>query len=99
MARATSEEGACSIIHRYNTPEEQAELVDTQERMEQYNIGFAVGVGDDLLWRVCECPAAGATFVCVDVAYGHHIMMKEALQTIRDAIYMTYTSWQEMSQP
>ena len=86
MARATSEEGACSIIHRYNTPEEQAELVGHARVNGAENIGFAVGVGDDLLYRVCECLAAGATFVCVDVAHGHHIMMKEALQTIRDAI-------------
>lgn len=86
MARATSEEGACSIIHRYNTPEEQAELVGHARVNGAENIGFAVGVGDDMLYRVCECLAAGADFVCVDVAHGHHIMMKEALRTIRDAI-------------
>jgi IMP dehydrogenase len=86
MARAISEEGGCAIIHRYNTPEEQAELVGHARTNGAESIGFAVGVGDDMLYRVCECLAAGATFVCVDVAHGHHIMMKEALQAIRNAI-------------
>ena len=86
MAGSMAAAGGCSIIHRYNTPEEQAELVGHARANGAENIGFAVGVGDDLLYRVCECLAAGATFVCVDVAHGHHIMMKEALQTIRNAI-------------
>ena len=86
MARATSEEGGCAIIHRYNTPEEQAELVGHARIHGAENIGFAVGVGDDLTFRISECLAAGATFVCVDVAHGHHIMMKETLQTIRNTL-------------
>ena len=49
MARATSEEGACSIIHRYNTPEEQAELVGHARVHGAENIGFAVGVGGDFI--------------------------------------------------
>ena len=84
MARATSEEGACSIIHRYNTPEEQAELVGHARVHGAENIGFAVGVGRDLLDRTRKCLDAGADFVCVDVAHGHHIMMKEALRSLRD---------------
>jgi IMP dehydrogenase len=86
MARATSGQGACSIIHRYNTPEEQAQLVGHARVHGAENIGFAVGVGRDLLDRTRKCLDAGADFVCVDVAHGHHIMMKEALQAIRDAI-------------
>ena len=84
MARATSEEGACSIIHRYNTPEEQAELVGHARVHGAENIGFAVGVGRDLLDRTRKCLDAGADFVCVDVAHGHHIMVKEALRGLRD---------------
>ncbi len=84
MARATSEEGACSIIHRYNTPEEQAELVGHARVNGAENIGFAVGVGGDLLDRTQKCLDAGASFVCVDVAHGHHIMMKKALYDLRD---------------
>jgi len=86
MAGSMSEQGGSAIIHRYNTPEEQAELVGHARINGAENIGFAVGVGDDMLYRVCECLAAGATFVCVDVAHGHHIMMKEALGNIRGSV-------------
>jgi len=48
------------------------------------NIGFAAGVGDDLIDRARGCFNAGADFVCVDVAHGHHIMMKDALNSLRD---------------
>ena len=44
MARAMSEEGGCAIIHRYNTPEEQAELVGHARVNGAKNVGFAVGV-------------------------------------------------------
>jgi len=90
MAASMSLFGGTGIIHRYNSPSEQAALVAAAygmvKRDHAPNIGFAVGVGDDMLYRVCECLAAGATFVCVDVAHGHHIMMKEALHTIRNTI-------------
>lgn len=86
MAGSMSAAGGCSIIHRYNTPEEQAELVGHARVNGAGNIGFAVGVGDDMLYRVCECLAAGATFVCIDVAHGHHVMMKHAIHAVRAAI-------------
>lgn len=86
MARSMSAAGGCSIVHRYNTPEEQAELVGHARVKGAENIGFAVGVGDDLLHRVSENLLAGATFVCIDVAHGHHIMMKHAIRAIRAAV-------------
>lgn len=86
MARAMSTAGGCSIVHRYNTPEQQAELVGHARVNGAENIGFAVGVGDDLLYRVSENLLAGAAFVCIDVAHGHHIMMKHAIRAIRAAV-------------
>jgi IMP dehydrogenase len=83
MARAASEEGGCSVIHRYNTEDEQAELVHVAKTNGAENVGFAVGVGDDLVNRSRKCLDVGADFICVDVAHGHHIMMKEALEKLR----------------
>ena len=83
MARATSEEGGCSVIHRYNTEDEQAELVHVAKTKGAENVGFAVGLGNDLISRSRKCLDVGADFICVDVAHGHHIMMKEALEKLR----------------
>ena len=83
MARAVSEEGGCSVIHRYNTEDEQAELVHVAKTKGAENVGFAVGLGNDLISRSRKCLDVGADFICVDVAHGHHIMMKEALEKLR----------------
>ena len=83
MAVAMSEAGGSAIIHRYNTIEEQAEIVTLAKANGAEQVGFAVGVGDDLLHRANACLSVGGDFICVDVAHGHHIMMKEALTLLR----------------
>ena len=83
MAEAMSAAGGCSIIHRYNTPGQQAELVGRARANGADNIGFAVGITGDFIQRTEECLKAGGKFVCVDVAHGHHIMMKEVLASLR----------------
>ena len=76
--------GGLGIIHRYNTPEEQAKMV-MQTRVRGYpagwhcpNIGAAIGVTGDYLERAQAVVDAGANVLCVDVAHGHHSMMKNA---------------------
>ena len=83
MAGAMSNAGGCSIIHRYNTIGHQAELVGHARANGAHNIGFAVGITGDFLERTEKCIEAGGKFVCVDVAHGHHIMMREVLASIR----------------
>jgi len=86
MAFAMSDQGSSAIIHRYNTAKEQAELIRIAKTNGAENVGFAVGVGDDLIDRARDCFNAGADFVCVDVAHGHHVKMKEALITLRQEL-------------
>ena len=50
MAVKMSEAGGLGVIHRYNTPDSQALLVEKcVSRLA--TVGFAVGVGDDMLTR------------------------------------------------
>ena len=46
-------------------------------------VGAAVGISGDFLERAKAAEEAGADFICVDVAHGHHIMMQEALRRLR----------------
>ncbi len=87
MATAMSEVGATAVVHRYNTIEEQAALVGAA-RNDAPNaiIGGAVGVQGDFLNRASVLRALGVDFICVDVAHGHHVLMKEALTTLRTAL-------------
>jgi IMP dehydrogenase len=87
MAIAMGKFGGAAIIHRYNTVQEQTKLI-TQARdlAKGINIGAAVGISDDFLLRAKMCRQAGASFICVDVAHGHHILMKEALTALREEL-------------
>lgn len=87
MAHSMSSAGGCAIIHRYNTIERQATMVgEALTESPGMIIGAAVGISDDFLNRAAVLRAVGASFICVDVAHGHHILMKEALQSLRGAL-------------
>jgi len=87
MAIAMANQGAAAVIHRYNTVEEQATMIASigeALKDEKYQlVGGAVGISGDFLKRATILRRAGAKFICVDVAHGHHILMKEALHTLR----------------
>ena len=87
MATCMSNAGGCAVVHRYNTIEEQARLVGAaRDALPNGTIGAAVGVQGDFLNRASVLRALGVDFICVDVAHGHHILMKEALATLRSAL-------------
>jgi len=87
MAVAMSKYGGAAIIHRYNTVQEQTKLVSMAYDIgASRNIGAAVGTSDDFLLRAKMLKQAGANFICVDVAHGHHILMKEALTALRQEL-------------
>ena len=81
MANAIGQSGASAIIHRYNTIKEQAQhiLKVTPPKI----VGAAIGISGDYLERASAVVGAGADYLCVDVAHGHHVMMREALYELR----------------
>lgn len=84
MAIAMGQFGGAAIIHRYNTPKEQSKLISMAcDLSGNTSVGAAVGISDDFLTRAKLLKQSGADFICVDVAHGHHILMKEALTVLR----------------
>ena len=82
MANTMSKSGASAIIHRYNTVKEQVNQIN---RVNSPRIvGGAIGISGDYLERASALVEAGCEYLCVDVAHGHHIMMKEALTNLRN---------------
>ncbi len=81
MASAMSDAGGVAIVHRYNTISEQAAHIARVETPAL--VGAAIGITDNYIERAGACLESGATFLCVDVAHGHHIVMKEALRALR----------------
>ena len=85
MAYAISKMGGLGIIHRYNSIEEQAGMVAEVVGAGVEVVGAAIGVSDDYFERAQTLVENGAKVICVDVAHGHHVLMKNALGTLRQA--------------
>ena len=83
MATKMHEAGAMGIIHRYNSIEEQVNLVHKTRISGVNNIGAAIGTTGDFEERACALYDAGANIICVDVAHGHHILVKKTLEKLR----------------
>lgn len=85
MAAVMSSLGGLGVIHRYNTLEDQAALVKNAVNLTGSTspIAAAIGVTDDYMERAKAIVDAGASAICVDVAHGHHILVKEALSKLR----------------
>ena len=84
MAGNLGELGGLSIIHRYNTVEEQSAMIASLGK--KVLVGAAVGVLDDYMDRSRAAIEAGAKVICIDVAHGHHVLVKRALQSIRELV-------------
>lgn len=83
MLVAMEMNGGLGIIHRYNSIDDQSKLVKQAKVVEVNNVGAAIGVTGDYLERAQALVEAGANVLCVDVAHGHHSMMKTALTNLR----------------
>jgi len=75
--------GGVAIVHRYNSIEEQFNIVADISNGGLRTAAAAIGTSGDYLERAAALVANGATILCVDVAHGHHILMKEALRALR----------------
>jgi IMP dehydrogenase len=85
MAHTMNKYGGLGIIHRYNTIDEQAKLVRRcAHASKTENVAAAIGVTGDFLDRAIELTKAGANILCVDVAHGHHAMMRYALEVLKN---------------
>ncbi len=86
MAVSISLMGGLGIVHRYNTIEQQAQIIKNAISDGAVNIGAAIGVTDDYLERAQKLVKCGANVLCVDVAHGHHISVKNALEQLRNVL-------------
>jgi len=85
MSVAMSQAGGLAVIHRYNTIPEQGDMVyEAASNVRTSLTAAAIGVTGDFMERATAVLALGANVLCVDVAHGHHVMMKKALEQLRN---------------
>jgi IMP dehydrogenase len=85
MAIALGDAGTFGVLHRYNTIEEQIDMVTgvTMGTNAESPVAAAIGATGDFLERSMELVGAGAEILCVDVAHGHHSHVKRAIGVLR----------------
>ena len=83
MAMAMNSAGGMGVIHRYNTIEQQASMVNDCFYSGNNIVAAAIGMTGDYSERAEELVKSGANTLCVDVAHGHHKMMKSCLQNLK----------------
>ena len=83
MGVAMWQEGGLAVVHRYNTITEQASILDGIIVNAGCNAAAAIGTSGDYLERASALYETGVRILCVDVAHGHHLLMKTALRELR----------------
>ncbi len=86
MAARLSDLGGFGIIHRYNTISEQVAMVKGSAAMGAKSIAVAIGATGDFEERAMALYDAGASILCIDVAHGHHSLMRNALRKLRASL-------------
>lgn len=89
MSNALAEVGGLGIIHRYNSIEDQCNLISKVS--ENLYAGAAIGVTDKAFERATALVNNGCTILCIDVAHGHHILVKNMVQRLRKTFGNTIT--------
>ena len=85
MAACMGNAGALGIIHRYNSIQEQVNLV-RGAKSHVVKVGAAIGTRGDYLERAIELVESGVSVLCLDVAHGHHILVRDALTALRKSL-------------
>ena len=83
MAIAMARNGGMGVIHRYNSIDEQVRLVTEVTGRGEQVFAAAIGITGDYKERADVLVNNGVNTLCLDVAHGHHILMKNALEYLR----------------
>ena len=85
MATTMSQSGGLAVLHRYNSITQQQKMasgaINTLDWSGQ--VAAAIGVTGDYLERAEALLGTGVDILCIDVAHGHHALVKSALGTLR----------------
>jgi IMP dehydrogenase len=95
MAAAIAQNGGLGIIHRNQSPEEQAAQVlqvkktnasdakSSRDANDRLLVGAAVGVGEDLEKRLELLVPAGVDIICLDTAHGHTSGVLKGIERVK----------------
>ena len=83
MAQEMNELGGLGIIHRFMGIHEQADHIG---RVTLGVSSAAIGITGDFVERAQELVQSGCKILCMDVAHGHHKLVKESIRRIKNEV-------------
>ena len=83
MAQEMNELGGLGIIHRFMGIHEQADHVG---RVTLGPSSAAIGITGDFIERAQELVNQNCKILCMDVAHGHHKLVKESLRRLKNEV-------------
>ena len=90
MAIAMAQEGGLGILPRFNSIEQAVGDYQKASSVCGYMVGVSIGVKPEDQDRFSALFEAGARIFCIDVAHGHHTLLRDMVQWIRNK-YGAYT--------
>lgn len=86
MARALAKLGGVGCIHRFMSIDAQVAIVKSLvSEFPKHPVTAAIGANGDFMERAHELLKVGCKVLLIDVAHGHHILVKKA---IKELIYL-----------
>lgn len=82
MSNVVGKLGGLGIVHRYNSIEDQVNILN--KVYVENKKAAAVGCTGDFKERTHELVNNGANYICIDVAHGDHLMVKNAIDFIKN---------------
>ena len=89
MAKIMMGLGGVGVVHRFMSIKKQTEIVEklwayTFTTDDRYTVCAAVGVTGDYLERAKELVEKGCNVILIDVAHGHHKLVKKAVEEFKN---------------
>ena len=87
MAGVMAYNGACGFLHRFCSVEENVEMYKEAISLGgNSNVGVSIGVNEIDTRRFLSLYKEGARVFCIDVAHGHHVLVKEMIEWIHNVL-------------
>jgi len=84
MAKTLHDFGGVATLHRYKSIEEQCDTIrELLVINPNINVGASVGSTGNYFEDAAKALAYGARFICIDVAHGHHFLVRDAIKRLK----------------
>ncbi len=83
--------GGMGFLHRFQEPKDIVKQIkDFRKQRPEGTIGASIGVTNDYVKHTQMYVDAGAQVILIDVAHGHHKLVKEAIRRLKDEVKGTF---------